>query len=274
MELCDSHCHIQSIGSVNGDKTVVDKWTKAGISDPKSVIDRAHQASVNRLICVGCNLTDSQIAVDFVSSKEGCWASVGIHPHEASHNVKAANTKYALEALVKKPKVVAIGECGLDFFYTHSPKTDQKAMLRLQIELALQHNLPLIFHVREAYDDFWPIFESYTSQDQPIRGVLHSFTDTKSNLDYAIKHGLYIGVNGIATFTKDLDQREIYRTIPLENLLLETDAPFLTPLPFRGNICEPYHIQTIAEHLAALRNVPIATIASESTRNARQLFGI
>ena len=147
-------------------------------------------------------------------------------------------------------------------------------MLRFQIELAIKQDLPLIFHVREAFDDFWPIFENYQSTDHPIRGVLHSFTDSPVELERALKHNLFIGVNGIATFTDNKLQLEAYRAIPLNHLLLETDAPFLTPKPFRGKICEPYHIQTIAEFLAGLRRESVKTLATVTTSNARQLFRI
>jgi len=140
--------------------------------------------------------------------------------------------------------------------------------------LALEHNLPVIFHVRDAFDDFWPIFERYYSKDRPIRGVLHSFTDTQANLEKALGYGLYIGVNGIATFTKKPEQQAMYRSIPLASLLLETDAPFLTPVPYRGKICEPYHIRTIAEFLAAQRGEKLEAISEATTSNARRLFGI
>ena len=132
----------------------------------------------------------------------------------------------------------------------------------------------MIFHVRDAYDDFWPIFESYHSNEKPIRGVLHSFTDTQANLDKAISHGLRVGVNGIATFTKNDAQQQLYRAIPLEVLLLETDAPFLTPVPYRGKICEPYHVRTIAEFLANQRGETVEALAEATTRNAQQLFGM
>jgi TatD DNase family protein len=199
---------------------------------------------------------------------------VGIHPHEAGRYLNNKTAHSGMEALALKPKVVAIGECGLDYYYMHASKPSQQALLRFQIELAVRQNLPLIFHVREAFDDFWPIFESYQNPDRPIRGVLHSFTDSQANLERAIRHGLFIGVNGIATFTKEFAQSEIYRTIPAEFLLLETDAPFLTPAPFRGSICEPYHIRVIAEQLAELRKVPITILAEATTRNVMRLFGI
>src|SRR6185437_15172603 len=131
-----------------------------------------------------------------------------------------------------------------------------------------------IFHVREAFDDFWPVFESYQSGRKPVRGVLHSFTDSQANLERAMRHGLYVGVNGIATFTKNPGQRELYRTMPIEVLLLETDAPFLTPTPDRGKICEPKHVRTTAEFLAELRGESLEALAETTTQNARQLFGI
>ena len=274
MQLTDTHCHIQSVGGFEGEETTRALWQKANDTDPEDIIQRAHDAGVARLVCVGCTFEDSRLAVDFVKTRENCWASVGIHPHEAAKYVDDVPARNQFAALAAAPKVVAIGECGLDYYYEYSDKKSQLALLRFQIELALEHNLPMIFHVRDAYDDFWPVFESYHSSKRPIRGVLHSFTDTRANLERAMKHGLYIGVNGIATFTKNAVQQELYRTIPLEVLLLETDAPFLTPVPYRGKICEPYHVRTIAEFLANQRGESVQVIAEATTRNAKALFGI
>ena len=274
MQLTDTHCHIQSAGPFEGEQITHDLWLKAGDSDADAIISRAHDAAVTRLMCVGCNLEDSKLAIDFVKNRENCWASIGIHPHETKRYAEDAALQQAFAVLATSPKVVAVGECGLDYYYEHSDRKSQAAMLRFQIELALQCQLPMIFHVRDAYGDFWPIFESYHSDKRPIRGVLHSFTDTAENLDRALSHGLCIGVNGIATFTKNPTQQELYRTIPLTALLLETDAPFLTPVPYRGKICEPYHIRTIAEFLAGQRGESLEVISEATTHNAQQLFGI
>jgi len=122
--------------------------------------------------------------------------------------------------------------------------------------------------LREAFDDFWPIFESYKG----IRGVLHSFTDTQANLERALSHGLYIGVNGIVTFTKSQVQIDMYRSVPLQNLLLETDAPFLTPTPYRGTICEPKHVLLTAKFVSTLRHESLQELAAATTANARRLF--
>jgi len=166
--------------------------------------------------------------------------------------------------------VVAVGECGLDFHYNHSPRAAQIKALEFQIELALAAELPLILHVREAFDDFWPIFDNYKA----LRGVLHSFTDSAASLDKALARGLLIGVNGIATFTKDPAQLEVYRVIPLEKLVLETDAPFLAPAPHRNAINEPKNVALVADFLSAMRGEERQTLAAATTRNARQLFGI
>ena len=143
-------------------------------------------------------------------------------------------------------------------------------MLQFQLKLAQKHNLPVIFHVREAFDDFWPILEQF----EGIRGVLHSFTDSEANMKKAVQKGLYIGVNGIATFAKQQDQLDMYRMIPIENLLLETDAPFLTPVPFRGKICEPKHVALTAEFLSSLRGETVSEISETTTQNAEKLFGV
>lgn len=272
--MADSHCHIQSVGASDGEAMTRELWAKAGVTDADAVIGRAHEAGVTRLVCVGCDLEDSRLAVTFVENRDDCRASIGIHPHESKRYAGEASVQAALYELAGLPKVVAVGECGLDYFYTHSSKEDQSALLRLQIEVALERNLPMIFHVREAFDDFWPVFEEYQRGSRHIRGVLHSFTDTAANLERALGHGLYIGVNGIATFTKKPEQLAVYRAIPSDKLLLETDAPFLTPSPYRGTICEPYHIRTIAEFLAKERGTSVSSLAAATTHNTRHLFDI
>jgi TatD DNase family protein len=271
MELVDTHCHIQSSGELTtGEKNTRELWAKAPELTGDQMIVNAKAAGVKRLICVGCDLPDSQLAVGFVQDKLNCWATIGIHPHEANEALAHGRTLPQFAALVYEPKVVAIGECGLDYYYQHSPKADQIKVLKFQIELALEANLPLIFHVREAFDDFWPVFETY----QGIRGVLHSFTDTKENMQRALDHGLYIGVNGIATFTKNSAQLETYKAIPLQKLLLETDAPFLTPTPYRGTINEPKHVRVTAEFLSKLRGESLERLAVATTANAQKLFGL
>lgn len=267
LEFVDTHCHIHE--AVRRTTPVYDKWHEKGAVDPDELIAGAHEDGVTKLICVGTTLKDSELAIDFVKTRENCWASIGIHPHEAGEAFQKGQLD-AFAGLVAASKVVAVGECGLDYFYNHSPKAAQTEVLRFQLELAKKHDLPMIFHVREAFDDFWPIFDSYAG----IRGVLHSFTDSRANMELAIKHGLFIGVNGIATFTKDPKQLDMYRAVPLQNLLLETDAPFLTPSPYRGTINEPKQTRVTAEFLCNLRGETLEELAAATTKNAHDLFGL
>ena len=189
---------------------------------------------------------------------------VGVHPHETKDGYRD------IKGLIGSPKLVAVGEIGLDYFYDHSPRAVQLEALHWQIELALRSNLPIIFHVREAFDDFWPVFDNFTG----IRGVMHSFTDSQANLDRALGHGLFVGLNGISTFTRDPAQQAVLAAIPLSKLLLETDAPFLTPTPFRGRVNEPAFVKNIAEHQAAVRGISVEQIAAATSTNAQTLFAL
>jgi TatD DNase family protein len=269
MELVDTHCHIQSVGLAVGERSTRDMWAKTELTGGQ-VVQNAAEQGVTRLVCVGCDLEDSKLAIEFVKNRENCWASIGLHPHEAQHYAGQQDKLDEFAALATAEKVVAVGECGLDLFYTHSPRENQIETLKFQFELATKHDLPMIFHVREAFDDFWPIFDSYTG----VKGVLHSFTDNADNLAKALDRGLFIGVNGIATFAKDPKQLDVYKSIPLGNLLLETDAPFLTPTPYRGSINEPKRLGVVADFIANLRGEDRAAIASQTTANAKKLFNI
>jgi len=250
MDFVDTHCHVHA-----------DDYTLDGLE----VMQSATAAGVGRFICVGTDEKDSKLAVKFAQDKPNVWASIGLHPHDAKLGQEAFAV---ITALVEQPKVVAIGECGLDYFYNHSAKQDQITALRFQIELALAHNLPMIFHVRDAFDDFWPIFDSYKG----IRGVIHSFTATTVQLEAILARNLYVGLNGIMTFTKDDAQLAAARVVPLEKLLLETDAPFLTPAPLRGKVNEPKNIVLTAEFLSRLRGESIEALGAQTTQNARKLF--
>lgn len=245
--LVDTHCHIHEPYDLPVDEVLRD----------------AHEQGVTQMICVGTSETSSKQAIEFAVRHDGAFAAIGVHPHDTKDGYAAIAT-----LAETSEKIVAVGEIGLDYFYTHSPRETQIAALKEQIEVALKYDLPIIFHVREAFDDFWPIFDSY----EGIRGVLHSFTDSQENMEKAIAKGLYIGVNGISTFTKDEAQKAMFDAIPLDNILFETDAPFLTPAPYRGKINQPAYVRIVAEYHATRRGVSLEEIAKASTQNARALF--
>lgn len=270
LSLFDTHCHIQSIGVKNSDDFTAKKWRDAHIENPEEVIEFAKNAGVSRLLCVGTDLEDTKRAVEFAEHYDNCWASVGAHPHDAKEFGQKDYPELAALLDDKSKKVVAIGECGLDFYYEHSPKQKQLKLLEFQLDLASKHNLPVVFHVREAYSDFWPVLDNFKN----IKGVVHSFSATSRELEQILSRGLYVGLNGIMTFTKDENQLEAAKRVPLEKLLLETDAPYLTPKPFRGKICTPEHVAITAHFLAELRQEAVEQIASVTTSNASELFNI
>ena len=249
MKLVDTHCHIHD-SEFFGDKR-------------QEVYDRAIAAGV-AMITVGTDERSSLEAVDFVSSHDQSWAAVGVHPHEA----KDGWSKVA--GLAQSSKVVAIGEIGLDYFYNHSPKDVQIQCLEEQLQIALDNNLPVSFHVREAFDDFWPIFDNFSG----ISGVLHSFTDSQANAEAGLSRGLYIGINGISTFTRDEAQIELFTSLPLSKIILETDAPYLTPRPFRGKMNEVGYVELVGQWVAQSRGLSFDDVAAVTTSSARSLFSI
>jgi TatD DNase family protein len=271
MDLVDTHCHIhEAVDSFDGEGETRIRWKREGDLTPDAMIRSAADVGVTRLLCVGTTPVDSELAVEFVHEKPKCWASIGIHPHEAQVYVDKTKVLDQFAALANNPKVVAVGECGLDYYYTHSPKADQQKILRFQIELALEKNLPMIFHIRDAFEEFWPIFDGYKG----VRGVVHSFTATEKELEEALSRNLYVGLNGIMTFTKNPEQLAAAKAVPLESIVVETDAPFLTPVPFRGKICEPKYARVTAEFLANLRGENFELFAKNTTENACRLFGL
>lgn len=231
------------------------------------VLEAAQKAGVNKILTVGVDEQDSAKAVGFAQEYENVWATVGLHPHDAKNGQPAMEV---IAELAQSAKVVAIGECGLDYYRNLSDKDDQLTAFRFQIELALKLNKPLVFHVREAFDDFFKILDSY----QGVRGVVHSFTSDRANMEKAVERGLYIALNGIMTFTKDDLQLEAAKAVPLEKLLLETDCPFLAPMPLRGKVNEPANLKLTAQFLASLRGEEIEELSAATTANAEKLFSI
>ncbi|MEO5949892.1 MAG: TatD family hydrolase [Candidatus Saccharimonadales bacterium] len=255
--LIDTHCHIHE-SDYPLDSTVV--------------LQHAKDVGVGKMICVGTSEKSSKDAITFGGLHENIYASIGVHPHDTKDG-------YDIEGLFNAPRLVAVGEIGLDYFYAHSKREIQIQALEAQIHMALAHNLPIIFHVRDAatviqghsvWDDFWPIIDNFHG----IRGELHSFTDSQIQLENGLKRDFFIGVNGISTFTKDEAQKAMFTSIPLSKLLLETDAPFLTPAPVRGIVNEPAFVKYVAEHHAAVRNIPLDELAAVTAANATVLFAL
>ena len=248
----DTHCHIHD--------------SEFFLENREEAYRLSREADV-AMVCVGTNVQSSNEALEFCRTHEACYPIVGIHPHDAKDN-KAEDILALVDA--NRDKIIGIGEIGLDYFYDHSPREVQIERLREQLQIATDYNLPVSFHVREAFQDFWPVLDEFPG----IAGVMHSFADTKENADEALKRGLFIGVNGISTFTKDESQQQLFAALPLEKIVLETDAPFLTPKPFRGKMNLPAYVGRVAEHQAMLKNVSPTDVARTTTANAKSIFGI
>jgi TatD DNase family protein len=255
MEFVDTHCHLHF---------------KDYFPNPNQVVVDAKKAGVTKLVNVGTNLEDSKKAIDFAKNHDGVWATAGVHPHDADEFLAQKDSIKILEELLGRPKVVAIGEIGLDYYRNRSPKNIQEKTLRAQIEIGLRIGLPFVFHVRDAWPEFWKIISDYHG----IKGVAHCFNSGPDDLEKVLDHNLCVALNGIMTFTKDQSQLEAAKAVPLDKLVIETDAPFLAPAPYRSQTCEPKYVTTTAEFLANLRNESLKKFASSTTSNAIKLFGL
>lgn len=216
------------------------------------MLKRAHENGVEKIICIGTSHEDSIAARDFAEQHKNVYWTYGVHP------------EYVGQEWEFKGNPAAIGEVGLDYHYPGYDRAAQIKLFEQMLQLATDNDLPVSFHVREAFDDFFPVVANFPK----IRGVVHSFSDSKKNLKRILAEtDFYVGVNGLATYST-------LPTPPIERILLETDAPFLTPKPFRGIINEPAYVPAIAEWLAAKLGLSYKIIERETTKNAEELFHI
>jgi len=254
-ELFDSHSHLN------------DRRLRR---DVDGVVLRAAEEGVSRIMCVGFDLPSSRLAVEIAGLHSGVWVAVGVHPHDA----KTLNDGVLSELarLAREPKVVAIGEIGLDFYRDLSPRPVQEAAFRAQIELAKELEVPVIVHDRNAGPQVLRVIED---QGPPAAGgVLHCFSGSLDLARQAMELGFYIGVAGPVTFQKSDALRAVVRAVPIERLLVETDAPYLTPEPFRGRKDnEPAFVRLVAEKVAEIKGIGLAEVARVTTANALRLFG-
>lgn len=279
--LIDSHCHIHDLDTYKFafsraqiSRKMLAKYPemphlKADFT-PDKLIERAHNNDVLKMICIGTTHEDSLAARDFarVHSGDGVYWSYGIHPDEAGTN--DFNSAELHGATPRSEIPVAIGEVGLDYHDKSIAENgadfreQQIQLFEQMLQLARDNDLPLIFHVREAYEDFFAVLKNFPD----ARGVVHSFSDSADNLRESMDRGFYIGVNGMATFSEEIPLP------PLERMLLETDAPFLTPVPFRGTINEPAYIKNICAYISKVKGESEQTVARITSENARKLFNI
>ena len=243
--------------------------------DRAEVIKRFFDNGGEKMINVGCDLKSSIRSYELTKNNENIFASAGIHPHDADTVDK--NSLKKLEELVQHYKVIAVGEIGLDYFRNLSSQEKQIEAFKLQLELAENHKMPLIIHCRDAYNDLLDILKSY--QTNNWRGVIHCFAASQKIAEEFLKLGFHIGFTGIITYYKDKSELgnkpEIYRVIentPLDKILIETDCPYLSPVPERGKRNEPLFVKHVAEKIAHIRNTSFKEIEKATSENAMRLF--
>ncbi len=246
----DSHCHIDD-----------ERWT--GGAD--AVLDAARSAGVGGFITVGTDGASSRAAIELAARHDDVWATVGLHPHDASAGVST------IINLFDEPRVVAIGECGLDYHYDYSPRSAQREAFAAQIALALERRLPLVIHTREAWSDTFAILASV---GVPERTIFHCFTGGPDEASTCLDLDAFLSFSGIVTFPSAADVQAAAVLCPSDRLLIETDSPYLAPVPFRGRRNEPAYLPAVGEKLSVLRGVSPDEVADCSFVNARVAFAL
>ena len=235
------------------------------MADAGAVITRAREAGVRGFIVPATKADDAPQAVALANQYDDVWAAVGFHPHEAKDCDDAAFNQ--IRRLTDDPRVVAIGEIGLDYHYMHSPRETQREVLLRHIALAASRGLPVIIHNRESNEDMLELLPE-------SKGILHSFTESYDVAKQLVDRGYFISFSGIVTFRTAESLRDCARRLPHDRVLIETDTPFLAPVPYRGQENEPAFVIKIAELLASLWNVPLERVAEQTTANFERAFGV
>jgi len=248
MNWTDNHCHLPD-----------------DMDLASEVVQDAKDSGVQRLIDVGTSIEHSVKCIARANRFDGVWATAGVHPHDAKDGVEG------LAQLVTSPKVVAVGECGLDYHYDNSPRDVQRVVFAKQIQLAHQFDLPLVIHTREAWED---TFEILDSEGTPAKTVFHCFTGGPDEAQAGLQRGAYLSFSGIITFPNAPELREAAALTPSDRYLVETDAPYLAPVPERGKRNRPSWVTLVGEGVAAARGVGLKEVAEESWSNASRFYGL
>ncbi|HHY89962.1 MAG TPA: TatD family hydrolase [Chloroflexi bacterium] len=262
MRLADTHCHL---------------LLQPFQSDVDSVLSRAWDEGVDRILIPGTTLEDSRAALEFCERDDRLYVAVGVHPNESL--TWQDSSAGELRALAAHPRVVAIGEIGLDYYRSYAPQDVQRKALLQQLEVAAEIGLPVIIHCRDAIGDLLPILlewrEGLAAQGNSLAnrpGVFHSFSDSLEHARQAIAAGFFIGITGPVTFRNAAERQQITQALPVQSMLVETDAPYLTPHPHRGKRNEPAFVRHIAQKIADLTQSSLETVAEITSANADRLF--
>ncbi len=245
----DNHCHLH--------------FRDADAASVTHAIATARDVGVERFVTVGCDVEDSRAAIAVAAAHDGVFATAGVHPHEAQHGIDG------LEDLLADPNVVAVGECGLDYHYDHSPRDAQREVFAAQIALAEAHGLALVIHARSAWDD---TFDVLAAEGVPARTVFHCFTGGAEEARRCLDLGAHLSISGIVTFKTAQDIRDAVAICPPDRLLVETDTPYLAPVPHRGEPNRPALVPLVGEAVAAVQGRTAAEVAASSWDAATALY--
>jgi len=238
--------------------------------DQDQVIARAREAGLELIVNVGYNVASARRTVQLANKYDFIYGTVGMHPHDAKELDGAGLQE--LKKMAAHPKIVAIGEIGLDYHYNHSPRDVQQRVFRRMIDLAREIKLPIVIHDREAHEDIFRILEEEKAEE--VGGVFHCYSGSWPLAKKAVEMGFYISIAGPVTFHNAKKTVEVVKEIPLEHLLIETDCPYLAPVPYRGKRNEPAYVVKVAEMLAQIKGLPLEQVAKTTTENGKRAFGI
>jgi TatD DNase family protein len=251
--MIDSHCHLDH---------------EPLVSDLNNVIERSKKMGIKKLLTISTSYESFERVAKIVNKDAIIYGTIGIHPHETKENKISAD--FIAKNLAKNSKIIGVGETGLDFFYTNSDKNNQIDSFKVHIEAAIKSNKPIIIHSREAEDETFEILNGYRNKDLKI--LMHCFTGSKNFAKKLLRLNAYFSASGIITFKNASDLRETFKFLPLDKILIETDSPFLAPVPNRGKKNEPSFIDFTAQKLADIRDISKSDIITSTTDNFNKLF--
>ncbi len=251
--LIETHCHLDYLDA-------------AALSD---VLAQSSAVGVEKIVTIAVSPNNLDTVLDIANSYPQVWCSQGVHPHEAEHFNDAVAAHIVANA--SHDKVLAIGEIGLDYYYDHADRKVQWQVFEQQLSIASELQLPVVIHTREADEDTRAILQSW-QHTSPIPGVIHSFTSGMALAQFCLEQGFMLGFNGISTFNKAENVREIIAATPATRIVLETDAPYLTPVPYRGKPNAPFYLPFIAELVAKIKELDVETLLKQAYNNSHALF--
>ncbi len=265
----DTHCHINMMVKKEFDVPLPQNFKELALP----IITQAQKAGITKIINVGTSVPESQNCMQLAQAFDRCYATIGTHPNDLKSDWKNDIATYKKWLSAKETyKIVGIGEIGLDYHYPNYNKQIQYDGFKAQIELALEHNLPIVIHTRDAGGEVLEVLSEY--KNDRARGVIHCFSEDQDFANYALELGFVLGIGGTLTYPKNKVLREIFTLAPLNKIVLETDAPFLPPQKFRGQQNNPAHIATIADFFAELRGISKEEIAKATQATVKEVFGI